>query len=120
MNIKTGEMENLLLKSSNPFPRLITSKTAQWDKENWYLKNGFIHELNSKDIKYVSHFDTTVIHIQRDLGSFYTKHKTPKQMDSNELKEKITTLDKGGINTAALEVEYHLKKVYRQPASSFR
>ena len=31
-------------------------------------------------------------------------------MDSNELKEKITTLDKGGINTAALEVEYHLKK----------
>lgn len=120
MNIKTGEMDNLLLfeKSSAPFPRLITSKKAQWDEENWYLKNGFIHELNKEgDIKYVSHFDTTIIHIQRDLGSFYTKHKTPRQMDSNELKEKITTLDKGGINTAALEVEYHLKKSL--PAACF-
>ena len=120
VNIKSGEMNNLLLfeKTSSPFPRLITSKKAQWDEKNWYLKNGFIHELNnSGDIKYVSQFDTTVIHIERDLGSFYTKHKTPRQMDSSELKEKITLLDKGGINTAALEVEYHLKKSL--PAACF-
>ncbi len=120
INIETGEMRNLLLfeKSSHPFPRLITSKKAQWDEKNWFLKNGFIHEVNTAgDIKYISHFDTTVIHIERDLGSFYTRHKTPRQMDSNELKEKINTLDKGGINTSALEVEYHLKKSL--PAACF-
>jgi lipopolysaccharide export system permease protein len=120
MDIKSGEMKNLLLfeKSSSPFPRIITSKTAQWDEQNWFLSDGFVHELNSEgDLKFMSHFDTTVIHIERNLGSFYTKHKTPRQMDSNELKTKITTLDRGGINTAALEVEYHLKKSL--PAACF-
>ena len=71
----------------------------------------------SGDIKYISHFDKTTIHIVRDLHSFYTKRKTPKEMDSNELKEKINTLDSGGVNTAALEVEYHLKKSL--PAACF-
>ncbi|MEK9727362.1 MAG: LptF/LptG family permease [Candidatus Margulisiibacteriota bacterium] len=120
VNIETGEMRNLLLfeKASTPYPRLITSKQAQWDEKSWYLKDGFIHEINrAGDLKYISHFETTIIHIERDLGSFYTKHKTPRQMDSNELKEKITTLDRGGINTSALEVEYHLKKSL--PAACF-
>ena len=84
-----------------------------WDTNSWYLYNGFIHEMNpSGDIKYISKYETSTIEIARDLHSFYTKHKTPKQMDSNELKEKINTLDKGGINTNALSVEYHLKKAY--------
>ncbi len=113
VNIKTGKMDNLLMfeKSTTNFPRIITAKTASWDEKNWYLSNGFIHELNpSGDIKFMSKFNSTTIHISRDLHSFYTRHKTPKQMDSNELKDKINTLDKGGINTNALEVEYHLKK----------
>ena len=40
-------------------------------------------------------------------------------MDSSELKEKINTLEKGGINTRNLEVEYHLKKVCLQLAFIF-
>ena len=120
VNIKSGEMNNLMLfeKTAEPFPRLITAKKAQWDEKNWFLHNGFIHELNpSGDIKYISQFQTTTIHLVRDLHSFYSRHKTPKQMDSSELKTKINTLDKGGINTTALEVEYHLKKSL--PAACF-
>ena len=120
MDTKSGEMNNLLLfeKSSNPFPRLVTAKKAMWNEKNWFLYNGFIHELNpSGDIKYISHFEETTIHLVRDLYSFYSRHKTPKQMDSSELKTKINTLDKGGINTTALEVEYHLKKSL--PAACF-
>ena len=84
-----------------------------WNEKNWFLYNGFIHELNpSGDIKYISHFEETTIHLVRDLYSFYSRHKTPKQMDSSELKTKINTLDKGGINTTALEVEYHFKKKF--------
>ena len=81
-NVKTGKMKNLLLfeKNSNSFPRLITAKSALWDTNSWYLYNGYIHELNtSGDIKYISKFDQTSIHIVRDLHTFYTKHKTPKQ-----------------------------------------
>ena len=108
----------LFEKTAEPFPRLITAKKAQWDEKNWFLHNGFIHELNpSGDIKYISQFQTTTIHLVRDLHSFYSRHKTPKQMDSSELKTKINTLDKGGINTTALEVEYHLKKSL--PAACF-
>ena len=116
----SGDMNNLLLfeKSANPFPRLITAKRAQWDKTNWFLHDGFMHELNpSGDIQYISQFEKTTIHLVRDLHSFYSQHKTPKQMDSSELKTKITTLDKGGINTSSLKVEYHLKKSL--PAACF-
>jgi lipopolysaccharide export system permease protein len=120
VNIQTGEMKNLLMyeKSSSAFPRIVTAKKAQWDEKNWYLSNGFIHELNPKgDIKYMASFDTTTIHIVRDLYSFYTRHKTPKQMDSSELKIKINKLDRGGINTTSLKVEYYLKKSL--PAACF-
>ena len=120
VDIKSGEMDNLLLfeKNTDPFPRLMTAKKAQWDENSWYLFDGFIHEMNpSGDVKYISKFKKTTIHIVRDLHSFYTKRKTPKEMDSSELKERIETLDKGGINTNALEVEYHLKKSL--PAACF-
>ena len=48
VNIKSGEMRNLLLfeKNDTPFPRIITAKTAQWDEKNWFLNDGFVHELN--------------------------------------------------------------------------
>lgn len=120
VDVKTGEMNNLLLfeKSAEPFPRIITAKRAMWDEKNWFLYEGFIHELNlAGDLKYMSQFETTTIHLVRDLHSFYSRHKTPKQMDSSELKVKIDALDKGGINTTALEVEYHLKKSL--PAACF-
>ena len=106
-------MRNLLLfeKGHSPFPRLVTAKTARWDQTEWHLFDGVIHELNPEgDVKFVSFFDKTTIHIVRDLYSFYTKHKTPKEMDSSELKTKIEKMEEGGINTKSLRVEYHLKK----------
>lgn len=113
VNIKTGEMRDLLMfeKTRLPFPRLITAKRATWDEEFWHLMDGTVYELNpSGNIKYISSFQDTTIHIVRDLHSFYTKRKTPKEMDSSELKEKIDAYEKGGINTNALRIEYHLKK----------
>jgi lipopolysaccharide export system permease protein len=112
VDVSTGEMYDLLIfeKSAAPFPRLITAKKALWDESNWYLRQGFIHEINpSGDIEYISRFDTTTIHLVRDLSSFYNQNKTPSQMDSDELKTKIDNLDKGGINTHSLKIEYHLK-----------
>ena len=52
VNIKSGEMRNLLLfeKNDTPFPRIITAKTAQWDEKNWFLNDGFVHELNRAGI----------------------------------------------------------------------
>ncbi len=120
VNIKNGNMNNLMMfeKTSNRFPRIVTAKKASWDNEHWYLFNGYINELNDDgDIKLISNFDQTIIYIARDLDTFYTKYKTPREMDSSELKTKINTLTKGGVNTRALEVEYHLKKSL--PASCF-
>ena len=56
MDTKSGEMNNLLLfeKSSNPFPRLVTAK-KQCERKNWFLYNGFIHELNPLGTLNTSH-----------------------------------------------------------------
>lgn len=113
INVKNGEMNDLLMfeKNSDSFPRLVTAKRAQWNDQFWHLKEGSFYELNSNGaIKYATSFEETTIHIVRDLHSFYTKRKTPKEMDSSELKERIASYTKGGVNTNALRIEYHIKK----------
>jgi lipopolysaccharide export system permease protein len=113
IDMETGDMQNLLMfeKKNSAFPTVLTAQRAQWDQNEWHLFNGFIQEFNpSGDVKYVSQFDTTTIHVKRDLGAFYNNHKTPRQMDSSELKERIDVMDSSGVNTAALEIEYYLKQ----------
>lgn len=116
---KLGRMHDILIfeRGSN-FPRIITAKTAHWDKKTWTLQEGMIQELTPEgDLDFSSRFYQTKIHVSRDVQSFYTKKKTAKEMDSTELKEKINVLDKGGVNTSRLKVEYHMKQSV--PAACF-
>ncbi|MBT5855707.1 YjgP/YjgQ family permease [bacterium] len=101
----------LIFEKATVYPRITTAKKATWQHRTWTLFDGKIQEFGADgDLEFSSVFHHTKIHVDRDVQSFYTKRKTPKEMDSFELKEKITVLEKGGINTRSLEVEYHMKK----------
>lgn len=115
---KTSTMKNLMIYEILPdYPRVITAKTAKWNKKTWTLLDGSIHKYDSDGIiKYHADFAEMKIHVNRDVHSFYTKQKTPKEMDSTELKKKIKTLDRGGIKTQSLKVELWMKK--SMPAAS--
>ncbi|MFC1771086.1 LptF/LptG family permease [Candidatus Margulisiibacteriota bacterium] len=93
------------------FPRIITAEEARWDKTSWTLINGQVQEIDENGlIEFVDRFSEMVIHVADEVSTFYRHRKSARQMDSGELKEKISILHKGGISTRALKVEFHLKK----------
>ncbi len=108
---KTGIMENVLVyEVSEAYPRVTTAKTAHWDQKTWTLTQGYIQDYDDNGmVSYTSHFEDMKINISRNLNSFYSDQKTPYEMDSRELKEQINTLQKGGVSTKNLAVEYYMK-----------
>lgn len=111
VNSKNGVMENLLIfEETTDFPRVISAKKALWHQSSWTLVDGFIQETDSDgSVQFLDHFDEMTIHITQDLDTFFKQEKSAKEMDSKELKERIKTLNKGGINTQGLKVEYYMK-----------
>ena len=109
---KAGQMDDILIfERTEHYPRITTAKRAYWNEKTWTMHMGMIQEFNKDgQLDFVSKFDTTQIHVDRPVQSFYTTQKTAKEMDSTELKEKISALNKSGIGTRGLTVEYHLKK----------
>ena len=107
---KTLMKDILIFEDSSHFPRILTAKEATWDKNKWTLSGGTILELGEEgSIEFIDHFSELTIHTSQEVESFFTKQKTAKEMDSRELKEKINVLEKGGISTRALKVEYYMK-----------
>lgn len=108
---KAGIMSTVFLfELTDSFPRMITAKTARWNKNVWMLENGFVQEFDGDGkVQFSSHFDVMRIFVDREISSFYTDQKTPREMDTKELRNQIQTLDKGGISTRNLKVEYYMK-----------
>lgn len=111
VNSKEGIMQNVLIfEETSDFPRIITAKKALWHHSSWTLLDGFIQETDDNGaIQFVDHYNEMTIQIAQDLDTFFKQEKSAKEMDSKELKNKITTLNKGGINTQGLKVEYYMK-----------
>jgi lipopolysaccharide export system permease protein len=116
---KKAVMENILIyELTRDYPRIISAKEAYWDSKTWYLKKGIIQDLDENGyLTYSAKFDVMMIRVDRDLQSFYSEQKTTREMDSKELKEKISILEKGGISTRNLKVEFFLKRSI--PAACF-
>jgi lipopolysaccharide export system permease protein len=119
VNTKKNIMNTILIfEKKHQFPRLISAEKAHWNNSKWSLLNGYILEFNKDGlIDFSDHFDEMTLSIDQDFSTYYNRQKTAKEMDSKELKKRIHTLAKGGINTRSLKVEYHMKKSI--PAACF-
>ncbi|RAP31810.1 hypothetical protein DID76_02260 [Candidatus Marinamargulisbacteria bacterium SCGC AG-414-C22] len=111
IDTKNNQMKSILIfEQKRDFPRIITAATASFHEFKWVLRDGVIQEFNDEGfLDYTSNFDEMIITVQQTLRSYFKNKKKPKEMDSKELKKEIMNLEKGGQNTAALKVEYHLK-----------
>ena len=109
---KSAILRGIFIFEEGPlFPRLTTAEQAHWDNKTWTLQNGAMYEVNDNGhLEFFNHFKEAKINIDQEFSSFYEDHKSPKEMNSKELKDKIHILSQGGINTRSLEVEYQLKK----------
>jgi lipopolysaccharide export system permease protein len=111
-------MEDIMVyELTTSFPRFITAKTATWSGKEWILLAGKIHKFNEDGfLNYDGQFKKMTIKVDRDVHSFFTNEKTPREMSSGELSEKIKGLQKGGVDTKNLVVDYHMK--YSRPLAN--
>ncbi len=111
VDIKKGKMENILIfEPKSEFPRTITAKYALWKKNQWSLLDGSIQDVDAEgNIQFMDKFSELTLHVNQEIQTFYEKQKTTSEMDIKELKSKISKLEKGGVSTRALRVEYYTK-----------
>jgi lipopolysaccharide export system permease protein len=115
MNNKT--MENIMVYevTDERFPRVILRATFQG--RIWDLKNGIIHKYDEKGyLNYEAAFSDMKLNVSEDVLTF-SGQKTSSEMNSNELKNMIGMLNKGGVSTHALRTELLMK--YSIPATCF-
>ncbi|MBU0581424.1 MAG: LptF/LptG family permease [Candidatus Margulisbacteria bacterium] len=111
-------MEDIFIyETTRDFPRLITAKTATWTGQEWQLQDGFVHKFDEEGfVSYEGKFNKMNIKVDRDVNNFFSDEKTPREMSSTELKNKIKGLEKGGVDTKSLAVDFQMK--FAEPAAS--
>jgi lipopolysaccharide export system permease protein len=109
---KTGEMRSVLIfEDTGQYPRILVANRAQWGINEWNLWDGNTIEFNSdSNIEYTNTFKHMKININQNLDLVDGNSKSPSEMDSKELKTRIDILEKSGISTQSLKVEYGLKQ----------
>ncbi len=115
----TNAMENITMyEMTQNYPRVISAKKATSDGKVWQLENGIIHSYNPDGlVSYQGKFERMTIYVDEDLYNYYKGQKSPREMSSKELKEKIGEMHKGGVETGSLKVEYYMK--YSVPMACF-
>ncbi len=110
--IKSNTLEKIvIIEQTFSFPRIIIAQEGGWKDFKWTLYDGTIQEFDKKGhLKFVNSFDEMLINVNQNIRAYYKRQKKAKEMDSRELKDKISRLAKSGLETQALAVEYHLKK----------
>ncbi len=112
-------MENIMVYevTDERFPRVILADRASFYGRVWQLKDGIIHKYDEKGyLNYEATFADMKLNVSEDILSF-SGQKTPQEMSTRELQDKIAMLDKGGVRTSALRTELLMK--YSIPATCF-
>lgn len=100
----------LIFERTHKFPRITVADTARWNGNQWTLYDGAVYDISSDgDIQFYDRFRELVINVDQAIQSFYKRHKSAKEMDSSELKERIQSLNDGGVSTRRLKVDYYMK-----------
>jgi len=109
---KKGSMDDILMiEPTDTFPRVTTAKRAVWSNQSWILQSGHTTEFNETGaLIFSNQFDQALIHVGQAIDTLFLPQKTPREMDSAELKKNIEAHSKVGFETRSLWVEYYFKR----------
>ncbi|MDR1996998.1 MAG: LptF/LptG family permease [Candidatus Margulisbacteria bacterium] len=108
---QTNTMEDVVInETTGDFPRTITAKQARWDGKQWLLTQGIIHKFDGNGaLAYQSNFENMKLNIDQGFYNYYKSQKSPVEMTSRELHDKIANFKKSGQKTDSMEVAYYMK-----------
>ena len=105
-------LESVLIYEVNEgrFPRVISAASAKYDGTKWTLYNGVIHRFDdsSGKLSYEADFSEMDLLVNENMENF-SDQKTTYEMNSRELSQLVSMLQKGGVNTKALLTDLYMK-----------
>lgn len=116
VNYQTNRLEGVLVYQRDPqqwqFPQAIIAQWAQKEPNGnrWVLYDGVIHKFSAKgDLIAQIPFRRQVINLPPDLPLLINDNRRPHELSTQELRQRIETLDKTGQTSYELQIAYHFK-----------
>ncbi len=88
--------------------RVENAERAVWEKNQWVMYNGIIHDLTPEgQLERSMHFNQQVMPVEKNPNAIAREQKKPEEMSIRELKVHINTLKREYVKTSTFEVELH-------------
>ncbi len=111
INKNNNHMQDIMIYDlSSINPRVISAKSALWSDSHWQLSNGKMY--NFEDDGYLGFelgFNDMKIKVNYDIDNNYMKVRNPKELSSAQIKQRVISLKKAGLDPKSMLVEYYLK-----------
>ncbi|MFO7881685.1 MAG: LptF/LptG family permease [Kosmotogaceae bacterium] len=104
---ETGTLNEILLydMSKPGKTRVISADNATFENNRWVMHSGRIYETDGKGFLTMDMtFKSFDLQFEQDIEEYIRTSKSPREMSSKELREKIESYDKIGVETASLKV----------------
>lgn len=104
---ETGKLNEILLydMSKPGKTRVISADNATFEDNRWVMHSGRIYEMDSKGFLTLDMtFKSFDLQFEQDIQEYIRTSKSPREMSSEELTEKIKSYEKIGVETAPLKV----------------
>ncbi|PIS28085.1 hypothetical protein COT42_08875 [Candidatus Saganbacteria bacterium CG08_land_8_20_14_0_20_45_16] len=119
VDMKTKLMQDIMVYeiTAERFPRMILAKEGAFNDRFWELKDGVIHKYDANGyVNYEAAFVAMKLNVSDDVVNF-SGDKDSQEMDSSELKQKISVLQQGGVSTNNYQTALYMK--FAIPLSCF-
>ncbi len=88
--------------------RVENAERAVWEKNQWIMYNGIIHDLTPEgQLERSMHFSRQIMPVEKNPVAIAREQKRPEEMSIKELKIHINTLKREYVKTSTFEVELH-------------
>jgi lipopolysaccharide export system permease protein len=120
VNREKGVLEDVFVfDNTKPgYPQVINAETANRDKEKFILHNGLLRKYGKEGfVNYEAKFRTMEIEFNIGNNTIFSDQKSIQEQSSGEAAKQLSEFRNRGIDTRAMEVDYHLK--FSLPLATF-
>ncbi|MBC7474401.1 MAG: LptF/LptG family permease [Candidatus Sericytochromatia bacterium] len=120
VNIKKGVFEEVFVFDNTKagYPQVINALTASREKNKWVLHDGILRKYGKEGfMNYEAKFKAMEIEFNLNNSTIFSDQKSMQEQSAGEAAKQLAEFKARGIDTRAMEVDYHLK--YSLPLATF-